>query len=40
MKAEEFDKKFDNNEDLSAYLNVSKAHRPDQEQKRANVDEN
>jgi len=38
MKAEEFDKKFDDNEDISAYLDVSKAHRPDQEQKRVNVD--
>ena len=38
MKAREFDEKFDNNEDISAYLDVSKAHRPEQEQKRVNVD--
>lgn len=38
MKAEEFDKKFDAGEDISAYLDVSRAHRPGQEQKRVNVD--
>ena len=38
MKAEEFDQKFDANEDISAYLDVSRAHRPEQEQKRVNVD--
>jgi hypothetical protein len=38
MKAKEFDKKFDDNEDISKYLDVSKAHRPEQEQKRVNVD--
>jgi CopG antitoxin of type II toxin-antitoxin system len=38
MKAEEFDKKFDADEDISIYLDVSKAHRPEQEQKRVNVD--
>ena len=38
MKAKEFDKKFDEGEDISAYLDVSKAHRPKQEQKRVNVD--
>jgi len=38
MKAKEFDKKFDEGEDISAYLDVSKAHRPEQEQKRVNVD--
>ncbi|NLW34205.1 type II toxin-antitoxin system BrnA family antitoxin [Syntrophorhabdus aromaticivorans] len=38
MKAEEFDKKFDEGEDVSQYLDVSKARRPVQEQKRVNVD--
>ena len=38
MKAEEFDKKFDEGEDVSQYLDISKARRPVQEQKRVNVD--
>jgi hypothetical protein len=38
MKASEFDKKFDEGEDISKYLDVSKAKRPGQEQKRVNVD--
>lgn len=38
MKAEEFDKKFDNNEDITDYLDFSKARRPGREQKRVNVD--
>jgi macrodomain Ter protein organizer (MatP/YcbG family) len=38
MKAEEFDKKFDNGEDISEYLDVENAKRPGQEQKRVNVD--
>ena len=38
MKAEEFDKKFEEGEDVSQYLNISKAMRPVQEQKRVNVD--
>ena len=38
MKAKEFDKKFDDGEDITKYLDVSKAYRPDQEQKRVNVD--
>ncbi len=39
MKAREFDKKFDEGkEDISKYLNISKARRPGQEQKRVNVD--
>ena len=38
MKAEEFDKKFEEGEDVSQYLNISKARRPVQEQKRVNVD--
>ncbi len=38
MKAKELDAKFDDGEDLSAYMDVSRAHRPEQEQKRVNVD--
>lgn len=38
MKAREFDKKFDEGEDVSKYLEISKAKRPKQEQKRVNVD--
>ena len=38
MKAKQFDKKFDDGEDITKYLDVSKAHRPEQEQRRVNVD--
>ena len=38
MKAKEFEKKFDNKEDITKYLDISKARRPEQEQKRVNVD--
>ncbi len=38
MKAKEFDKRFDEGEDVSQYLDISKARRPVQEQKRVNVD--
>ncbi|TAL22595.1 MAG: CopG family transcriptional regulator [Nitrospirae bacterium] len=38
MKAKEIDKKFDEGEDISKYLDLSKARRPEQEQKRVNVD--
>lgn len=38
MKADEFDKKFDEGEGITKYLDVSKARRPGQEQKRVNVD--
>ena len=38
MKAEEFDRKFDDGEDVSQVLDISKARRPVQEQKRVNVD--
>jgi hypothetical protein len=38
MKASEFDKKFDEGKDISRYLDLSKARRPEQEQKRVNVD--
>jgi hypothetical protein len=33
MKSNEFDKKFDEGEDISEYLDFSKATRPGQEQK-------
>jgi len=38
MKAKEFDKKFESGEDITKYLDLSKARRPKQEQKRVNVD--
>jgi len=38
MKAKDFDKKFDEGEDISQYLDISKARRPVQDQKRVNVD--
>jgi len=38
MKASDFDKKFDQGEDITKYLDVSKSRRPGQEQKRVNVD--
>ena len=38
MKASELDKKFDDGEDISEFLDLSKARRPEQEQKRVNVD--
>ena len=38
MKAKDFDKKFDEGQDVSRYLDMSKARRPEQEQKRVNVD--
>jgi hypothetical protein len=38
MKAKEFDKKFDEGEDVTQHLDLSKARRPIQEQKRVNVD--
>ena len=38
MKAKEFDKKFDAGEDVTQHLDLSKARRPVQEQKRVNVD--
>lgn len=38
MKAKEFDTKFDNGEDITKYLDYSKARRPGREQKRVNVD--
>ena len=38
MKAKDFDKKFEEGEDIFEYLDISKARRPGQEQKRVNVD--
>ena len=38
MKASQFDKKFNEGKDISKYLDVSRARRPEQEQKRVNVD--
>lgn len=38
MKAREFEKKFEAGEDITQHLDLSRARRPDQEQKRVNVD--
>lgn len=38
VKAQDFDKKFDEGEDISQHLDVKKARRPEQAQKRVNVD--
>lgn len=38
MKSEEFDDRFDAGEDMTAQLDLVKARRPSQEQKRVNVD--
>jgi len=38
IKAKEIEKKFDEGKDISKYLDMSKAKRPHQEQKRVNVD--
>ena len=38
MKAHEIDKKFDENNNITKYLEISKARIPKQEQKRVNVD--
>jgi hypothetical protein len=38
MKAKQFDTKFDQGEDLSEALDLSRARRPNQEQRRVNVD--
>lgn len=38
MKAKEFDKKFDEGKSIKKYLDLSKARRPEQEQRRINVD--
>jgi len=38
MRARDFDKKFDEGQDISKYLDIPKARRSKQEQKRVNVD--
>ena len=38
MKADEFDKKFDDGEDVAHLLDLDSAQRPNQAQKRVNVD--
>jgi CopG antitoxin of type II toxin-antitoxin system len=38
MKAKELDEKFDAGEDISQFMDISKARRPQQDQKRVNVD--
>ena len=38
VKARDFDKKFDEGGDISKHLDLKKAERPEQEQKRVNVD--
>ncbi len=38
MKAREFDQKFDEGEDITKHLDLSKTRRPGLEQKRVNVD--
>jgi len=38
MKASDFDKKFDDGEDVTGLLDLSRARRPGLDQKRVNVD--
>jgi hypothetical protein len=38
ITTEQFDEMFDNGEDVSAYVDWSKARRPNQEPRRVNVD--
>ncbi|HON79723.1 MAG TPA: CopG family transcriptional regulator [Spirochaetota bacterium] len=38
MKARDIEKKFDDGKDISSHLDLSNARRPEQEQKRVNVD--
>ena len=38
MKANDFEKKFDENKNIVEYLDLSKSKRPNQQQKRVNVD--
>ncbi len=38
MKATELDRKFDAGEDITAHLDLSRAHRPELQLKRVNVD--
>ena len=38
IEAKDFDRKFENGDDIIEYLNLDKVLRPKQEQKRVNVD--
>jgi hypothetical protein len=38
MKAREFDEKFESDEDITGFLDLSEARRPGHEQRRVNVD--
>ncbi len=38
MKAKDFEREFENNQDIIKHLDISKAIRPGQEQQRVNVD--
>lgn len=38
MRASDFDKKFDNGEDITSFLDLNSVTRPNLEQKRVNVD--
>lgn len=38
MKAEDIDRKSDDGEDFTEYLDMAHARRPEQEQKRVNID--
>ncbi len=38
MKAKEFERKFEDGEDITQFLDLSRARRPEQKQKRVNVD--
>lgn len=38
MKAKDFDKMFDDNQDLTSALDLANARRPGEEQRRVNVD--
>ena len=38
MKAKDFDREFDENKNIIEHLDISKAKRPKQKQKRVNVD--
>jgi hypothetical protein len=38
MKAKDFDKAFDSGEDITKFIDLSQSRRPEQEQKRVNVD--
>ena len=38
MKAKDFDKKFDDGDDVTQHLDIANARRPEQEQRRVNVD--